>query len=189
MEAQSRAQAPAIVAAYEWAGVDHVVDVGGGTGTQLAELLRTHPTVRGTLLELPITADAARRVLAEAGLANRCEVVAGDLFEVMPKDGDVYLLKFVLHGIDDADAVKALRRCREAGGPNCRIVAIERTVGPVDDRSQFTSMDMRMLVLGLGRERTLDEYAGLGNQADLKLGTVTPTAVGVHLIEFRRRNG
>jgi len=188
MESQSRAQAPAIVAAYEWAGVSHVVDVGGGTGTLLAELLRTHPRVQGTLLELPSTAEAGRRLLAETGLANRCEVVEGDLFEVMPKHAQVYLLKFVLHGIADTDAVKTLQRCREAGLPDSRIVVIERTVGPEDDRDQFTSMDMRMLILGHGRERTLDEYAALGNQADLMLGTVTPTTVGVHLIEFRGRN-
>ena len=186
MEAQSRAQAPAIVAAYDWTGLDHVVDVGGGTGTLLAELLRTHPQMRGTLLELPGPAAAGRRLLSESGFADRSEVVEGDLFEVMPPAADAYLLKFVLHGIDEADAVRALRQCRDAGRRDCRIVVIERTVGRGDDRVQFTAMDMRMLILGHGRERTLDEYAALGAQANLEFGSAVSTAAGVSLIEFRR---
>lgn len=117
-------------------------------------------------------------------MADRSEVITADLFEVMPKLADVYILKFVLHGMDDAGAVKSMLRCRDAGQPDCRIVVIERTVGPCDDLSQFTSMDMRMLILGHGRERTLEEYAALGKLAGLELGAVTPTTVGVHLIEF-----
>jgi len=187
MEAQSRLQAPAIAAAIDLAGVGHVVDVGGGTGTLLAEVLRAHPKVRGTLLELPATAETARRVLGEAGLADRCQVVAGDLFEVMPAAGDVHLWKFVIHALNDEEAARGLRRCRDAGRADSRIVVIEGTVGPGDDRSMFTEMDLRMLILGHGRERTLEEYRALAERAGLAVGTVTPTPVGPHLIEMRRR--
>ena len=186
MEAQSRAQAPAIVAAHDWTGVARVVDVGGGTGTLLAAVLCAQPAVSGTLLELPATAETARRVLAEAGLADRCEVVAGDLFDVMPAGADVYLWKFVIHSLDDDDAARALRRCRDAGRPDSRIVVIEGTVAPGDDRTMFTDMDLRMLILGHGRERTLEEYRALAERAGLSVGKVTPTPDGPHLIEMRR---
>ena len=115
MEAQARLQTPAIVAAYDWAGVRHVVDLGGGTGTLLVGLLRAQPALRGTLIELPRTAERAGPLLAREGLADRCRVVTGDLFEVALPRADVYILKFVLHGTDDERATAALRRCRDAG--------------------------------------------------------------------------
>jgi len=185
MEAQSRQQAPAIVAGYDWSAVRHVADLGGGTGTLLVELLRAHPDVRGTLVELPRTAERARPLIANAGLAQRCRIVAGDLFEVALSGADVYVLKFVLHGLDDDAAVTALRRCRDAGGAGARVLVIERTVAPGDDRTAFTAMDLRMLILGTGRERTLDEYAALAVTAGLRLHATTPTVVGPHLIELR----
>jgi hypothetical protein len=182
MEAQSRTQAPAIVAAFDWSGVNHVVDLGGGTGTLLIELLRDRRDIGGTLVELPTAAERARANVALAGLVDRCEVLTGDLFEVTPAGADVYVLKLVLHALDDAHATRALRLCREAGAPGARVLVIERTVEPGDDRSQFTAMDLRMLVLGHGRERTLDEFAELAGKAGFRLAAAQPTSVGLHLI-------
>ncbi|MGH7572429.1 MAG: methyltransferase [Gemmatimonadota bacterium] len=186
MESQSRAQAPVLVAAYDWEDARHVVDLGGGTGTFLIELLESRPEMRATLVEFPETAERARRVVEEAGLSERCEVIAGDLFEVTPEGGDVYVLKFVLHSLDDDRAEEALRRCRRAGGGNGRVLVIEHTVEPGEDRSDFTAMDMRMLILGHGRERTVDEYAALAGKAGLRLSSAIPTTTGTtHLIELR----
>ncbi len=184
MEAQSRAQAPGIAAAYDWSRFARVVDVGGGTGTLLAELLRANPDLRGTLLDLPKAAAKAPAVFADAGVSDRAEAIGGDLFEVMPDGGDAYVLKFVLHFLEDDEAVRALARCREAGAASGRVVVIERSVAPDDDRQDFTSMDMRMLILGHGRERTLDEYAALAAQAGLGVGVITTTADDLHVIEL-----
>jgi len=185
MEAQSRGQAPGIAAAYDWRRFARVVDVGGGTGTLLAELLRANPELRGTLLDLPKAAAKAPAAFEEAGVSDRAEAVGGDLFEVMPEGGDAYVLKFVLHFLEDDEVVRALTRCRQAGAPAGRVVVIERSVAPGDDQRDFTSMDMRMLILGHGRERTLDEYGALAAQAGLSVGSVTTTADGLHLIELR----
>jgi hypothetical protein len=184
MEAQSRTQAPAVVAACDLAAARHVVDVGGGTGTLLVEVLRTCPDARATLVELPPTAERARPLLAAAGLAPRCDVVAGDLFEVMPAGADVYLWKFVVHSLDDDEAVRALASCRQAAASGARILIIERTAVAGDDLDAFTSMDLRMLILGHGRERTLDEYAEVARRAGLTLVDATPTPIGVHVIEL-----
>jgi uncharacterized glyoxalase superfamily protein PhnB len=184
MEAQSRQQAPAIVAGWEWSAATHVVDVGGGTGTLLVSLLREHAALRGTLVELPRTAVRARRLLAGEGLAGRCAVVSGDLFDLALPTGDVYLLKFVLHGLENEQAILALTRCRAAGGPTAHVLVVERSVASGDDRAAFSAMDLRMLVLGTGRERTLEEYATLAAAAGLRLHRATPTPVGVHLIDL-----
>jgi len=189
MDAQSRAQAPAIVQALDWTNVHLVADIGGGTGTLLAAFLQAHPQARGTLLELPSTAATAQRTLAAEGVGDRCEVLAGDLFEVMPAGADVYILKFVLHFLEDAQAVTALRRCRDAGHAGSRIAVIESTVGPDEDRGDFTAMDLRMLILGHGRERTLDEYADLARQAGLRVTASLPTSTGLQVIELRRATG
>jgi hypothetical protein len=185
METQNRAQAPAIAAAYDWSRFRHVVDVGGGSGALLSEILRGHPGARGSLVELPETAEKALALFAKDHLAERTSVVAGDLFEVMPRGGDVYILKFILHGFADAKAVEILRRARDAGSSDARLLVIERTVAPGEDPGQFTAMDLRMLILNEGRERTLDQYGALARQAGLAVAGATPTPVGVSMIEMR----
>jgi precorrin-6B methylase 2 len=180
MEAQSRAQAPGIVAAHDWSDATFVVDVGGGTGTLLAEALRAHPHLRGALVELPETAEAARAVLGDD-----VEVIAGSVFEVDLPRADCYILKFVLHAFPDAEAADILRRCAAAAAPGAKVLVAETTlVDASGDRSSFTSMDMRMLILGLGRERTLAEYTALAETAGLRFVAVREAAGGPHLIEF-----
>jgi hypothetical protein len=184
MEAQSKAQAPLLVASYDWVGVKHVVDVGGGTGTLLLEVLRARPDIRGTLIELPATAKRARKVFEETRLNACAEIVSGSFFETMPRGGDVYLLKFVLHGLTDADSIRLLQNCRSSMADGGRIVLIERTAGSGEDMSKFTAMDLRMMVLNGGRERTIEEYTALAKEAGLRLGKAIPTAIGLHLIEL-----
>lgn len=185
MEAQSRRQAPIILAAHDWSDARHIADIGGGTGTLLAAILHARPDARGTLLELPATAAAAERTLAGERLADRATVIAGDLFELMPRGADIYILKFILHFLDDEQAVTALRRCREAGHENSRVLVIETTVAPGDETDSFTAMDLRMLILGHGRERTLAEYTTLAARAGLLVASTTPTSAGPHVIALR----
>jgi precorrin-6B methylase 2 len=187
MEAQSRAQAPGIVAAHDWSACEHVADVGGGTGTLLAEVLRTHAHLRGTLLELPGTAEAGRRLLAQEGLADRAQVIAGSVFEVETPPADRYLLKFVLHAFGDAEAAEILRRCAAAASPGARVLVVEQTLTDGDDgSSNFTGMDMRMLILGRGRERTLAEYTALAEEAGLAFASVRRIPNGPHVIEYAK---
>jgi uncharacterized glyoxalase superfamily protein PhnB len=185
MEAQSRYQTPAIAAAFDWGSAKHVVDVGGGTGTLLAGLLGLHQHLCGTLVELPATAERARDAISEAGLSARCNVIAGDLFDVMPRGSDVYVFKFVLHAMDDDVAAAALALSREAAEPQGRILVIERTLMGDDDRALFTAMDMIMLTLGHGRERTLEEYKALAVRAGLRLCEAMATPLGFHVMELR----
>jgi hypothetical protein len=117
-----------------------VVDVGGGNGTLLAALLREHPDLRGTVLDLPGAAEAARKALTAAGLADRSDATAGSFFDPLPPGAGGYLLCAVLHDWDDAPARAILRRCAEATGTDGRVFVVEKLVTDTDHR---TEMDLR----------------------------------------------
>ncbi|MFI7367380.1 methyltransferase [Streptomyces sp. NPDC050149] len=154
---------------YDWSAAGHVTDVGGGRGALLAEVLRTHPGLRATLVDLPETAERGREFLAAHGLAERCEVVGQSFFDPLPTGSDVYVLNTVVHDWDDERARVLLRRCAEAAGDRGRVVVIEAHGTSGDDPAEFAEMDLRMLVLAGGRERSLGDYAALVSAAGLRV--------------------
>jgi hypothetical protein len=164
----------AVAEGYGWSKVRHVADIGGGTGTLIAEVLRRNPHLRGTLADLPETAARAREYLAGLGLDARCEVVGQSFFDPLPAGADVYLLSRVIHDWDDAAAGKILRRCAEAAGSDGRVLVIESAAAGGDPGS-FAEMNLRMLVLAGGRERTVDDYAALAASTGLKVAAIHHT--------------
>ncbi|MEU3609176.1 methyltransferase [Streptomyces sp. NPDC035033] len=176
---------PAIAAAYDWSALGSVVDVGGGSGELLAALLTAHPTLRGTVLDLPGVAEEAKRTLGERDVDARADVVAGSFFDPLPAGAGGYVLSSVLHDWDDDACGAVLSRCAEAAGEDGRVFVIEQ-VGE-DGRNPNTVMDLRMLTFFGGKERTLDELAGLAEHAGLAYVAAHPTAGQVaarSVIEF-----
>jgi hypothetical protein len=171
----------AVADGYDWTTVRHVADIGGGTGTLIAEVLRRHPGLRGTLADLPETAARARQYLAGLGLDGRCEVVGQSFFDPLPAGADAYLLSRVIHDWDDAAASAILRRCAEAAGRTGRVLVIESHGTPGGDAAAFAEMNLRMLVLAGGRERTIDHYSALATQAGLQV-TAVHDITGRHVI-------
>lgn len=167
----------------DWSGASHVVDVGGGTGALLISLLRAQPHLRATLVDLPATAAAAERELAAAGLARRCDVVAGSFFDPLPAGADVYVLSSIVHDWGDTDAAAILRRCAQAAGRGGRVLLGELVATGEEDRHTFTHMDLRMLVYLGGRERTLEDFRKLTGAAGLTITSVGPAAWGSSLID------
>jgi hypothetical protein len=183
MTSRSRQEDAAVAAAYNWP-VGTVVDIGGGRGSQLAAILKRAPACRGILFDQPHVIPSAARLLDEAALAARCEVVAGDFFEGVPEQGDLYLLKKVIHDWDDERARKILVGCRTAMSPQARLLVIEHVLAPGNEPSWSKLLDLQMLVLTAGgRERSETEYATLLGSAGLALQRVIPTGAGVSLIE------
>ncbi len=183
----------ALAAAYSFAGVERVVDVGGGDGTLLITLLRVHPGLEGVLFDLPEVAAGARRRIAGAGLAQRCAVVAGDVFDAVPGDGDCYLLARVIHDWDDERAVAILRNCCRAMSEGGRLLLLERIFpaevepSPASLAAALTDMNM-MLVTG-GRERTEAEYRTLLSVAGVDAVRIIPTGSGLSVLEGKRAGG
>jgi hypothetical protein len=154
---------------YDWTGVEHVIDVGGGNGTLISQVLAAHPHVRGTVVDLPATAENAREALARNGLADRCAVVPGSFFEPLPKDGDVYLLSKILHDWGDEEAAAILARCAEAAGPGGRVLILEMVHDSGRNDPQFTYLDLHMLVYFGSKERTFEEYRELADGAGMDI--------------------
>jgi SAM-dependent methyltransferase len=184
MAERTAAFAPSVAGAYDFSDVRSVVDVGGGNGTLLVEILRRHPHVQGVLLETPTVAVRADMVLDAAGLGDRCQVLAGDFFEQVPAGADRYLLANVLHDWDDARSIEILRNCRRAMARAGRVLIVERLI-PEDGSDPVPTLlsDINMLVLSGGKERTNAEYRELLQTAGLKLKTVRAVAFPYGIIE------
>ena len=161
MTAVSRVQVGAVLAAYDFGRFATVVDVAGGHGALLAAILAKHPGVRGVLFDQPHVVAGAGEVLRAAGVAARCEVVAGSFFEAVPGGGDAYILKAILHDWADAEAVAILRVCRRAMGTDGTLLVIGREIGPPNEGAEGKLVDLQMMVMHGGQERTTEEYAAL----------------------------
>ncbi|HEY0636841.1 MAG TPA: methyltransferase [Pseudonocardiaceae bacterium] len=168
--------APAVLGEVDLSGVGTLVDVGGGDGGLLAEVLRRHPGLRGVLVELPDSVRAAGRRLAAAGLADRARLVAGDFFESVPGGGDVYVLARVLHNWTDERAALLLRRTAAAMRPGARLLVMEKLLPDTIDTQGKASVDLLMLGLLEGRDRTEAEYVTLLDKAGLDVLRVRPAS-------------
>lgn len=172
----------AIAHAYAFAAGAQIVDVGGGQGGFLAEVLATDPSLRGVLYDLPAVV-ANPRSLAEAGLRDRCEMVGGDFFEFLPPGADVYIFKRVLHDWDDATCIDLLRRCRQTLPATGRVLVVDAVVPPGNDPHPAKIVDLIMLTALSGRERTEEEFRSLFAAADLRLTRVVPTHSMLAIVE------
>ena len=164
----------------DWASVRTVVDVGGGVGWLLAEVLRAHPEIRGTLVDLPRAVARSGEVFRAAGVADRVTAVAQSFFDPLPGGGDVYILKNVLGDWPDREATAILRRCAEAARPSGRVVVFTGA-GPGEEASP----ELLMMVLVGGRGRTLDEFREMAREAGLKVGAVGHQPSGRVIVECR----
>ena len=176
------ADADDVADGYDWGSLGHLVDVGGGDGTLLGVILCRHPALRGTVFDLPATAERARQALAAAGLADRTDAVGGSFFEPLPPGAGGYLLSAILHDWDDASAGVILRRCAEAAGTSGTVFVVEKIGG--DGRTLRTGMDLRMLVYFGGKERSVEQLADLAGEAGLRLVAVHP-AGPLAVVELR----
>ena len=164
-----------------------MVDVGGGNGTVVAALLEAHPDLQGMLYERPTVLALARHYLTAHGVADRCDVVAGDFFASVPEGADLYVLKSVLHDWDDDRCVTILRNCRAAMHGASRLAIVEfvvpeqMTADPV--LLPAALLDLIMLAYAGGRERTKTEFTRLLERADLRLERVSSLEAGLHVLQ------
>lgn len=183
MSAAAQREIVAMVAAYDFSGVERVVDVGGGHGLLLAAILQANPGLHGVLFDLPHVVANAGPILDAAGVADRCEVVGGDFFAGTPPAGDILTLSHIIHDWDDTHSVQILRSCVQALRPGGRLLLAEDIVEPGANAPQTLFRDMQMMVLNGGRERTAAEYERLFAAAGLRVGRIIPTQATTRIIE------
>ncbi|MFD9884366.1 methyltransferase [Streptomyces alboflavus] len=181
----SRMLAPEITRAGDFGRFGTVADIGGGDGTLLAAILSAVPGPRGLLYDLPTAMETAPAILGEAGVADRCEIVGGDVFASVPSGADAYVLKNVIHVWDDEKSVVVLRNCRAVMEPGARLLLVETVLPQLStpDTSAQAQGDLNMLVWSGGRERTEDDFRALLGAAGLSLTTTTEVVPGYHLVE------
>lgn len=174
-----------VARSYPFATVTKIVDVGGGDGTLAIALLRANPSMTGMVFDLPHVAEKARKNIAAAGLADRCEVVDGDALTSVPGGGDVYILSRIIHDWDDEQAATILRNCRRAMREQSKLLMIDRVLPPHIEHSDAGAFlaDLNMMVMNGGRERTEAEFRALCESAGLQLARVVPTGTAGMIIE------
>jgi len=183
MTGLSRGVGRAVAAAYDFGRFGCIVDVGGGQGALLADILAVHTGVRGILFDQPHVLSGADAVLRGAGVADRCTVVAGNFFEDVPEGGDAYLLKAIVHDWEDAEGIAILQTCRRVVRPGGRLLVVESLVGPPNKTPETKLSDLNMLVGPGGLERTREEFTGLFATAGFRLVDVVPTGTRFSIIE------
>lgn len=177
------AEPTAVASAYDFSGFSTIVDVGGGTGNLLTTILAKHLQPRGVLFDMSHVAAEATRLINTRGLAERVTVEAGDFFQTVPKDGDVYLMSHVIHDWSEEQCRTILANCRRAMKAGSRLLLIEMVLPPGDAPHPGKLLDMMMLVAPGGQERTADEYRRLLESAGFRLERVIPTDSAVSIVE------
>jgi hypothetical protein len=175
MNSVTAEEAMAVAPVYDFSGITTIVDVGGGHGALLAAILKANSHTRGVLFDAPHVIASARDFLAAQGVAQRCNLVAGNFFETLPAGGDAYILKWILNGWDDVHAVTILRNCHCALNERGKLLVIERIIPPGNEPFFGKLADLNLLVLYRGRHRTAAEYRALFAQAGFELTRIIPT--------------
>jgi hypothetical protein len=172
-----------VVDAYDFSAARCIVDIGGGQGALLAAILECAPKARGVLFDRAEVVAGATAVLQQYGVAERCCTMAGDFFKAVPAGGDIYLLSSVLHDWDDHDATVILRSVRAAmGGAGCLLI-VEHVLPGGDEPHPGKLIDLEMMLVTGGRERTAQEYQSLLTGAGFGGRRLIPTAMSATIVE------
>lgn len=180
MKEKSKTVIASCIKSYDFSKFHSVYDIGGGTGHFLTALLKTYPNMHGTLFELPeVLSDAKTSIV---GL-ERCSLISGDFFQKVPEGGDAYLLKSVLHDWTDKAAVKILQKCQEAMKDEARLLIVEPFITSANQKDPAKAMDVYLMVTTGGRERTLQDFKNLLEQAGFSIVSTSPTDTEYYIIE------
>jgi len=173
----------AVAAAYDFSGLRTIADVGGATGNLLATILSRYPAPRGILFDLPHVVRDAPALLRERNVMDRVRIEAGSFFERVPTGADAYLLSHVIHDWGEEQCLAILGHCRRAMKPDNRLLIIEMVLPPGDTPHPGKMLDIVMLSLPGGQERTEPEYRALLDNAGFRMARVVPTQSAVSVVE------
>jgi hypothetical protein len=176
----------AMLDAFDLSGVNVLADVGGGNGSNLIGILGRYPEIRGVLFDLPHVVERAGANLERAGLSGRCLVIGGDFFASIPVEADAYFLRHILHDWDDEKAGLILRNIRTSMPEGSRLMVVEHVLPPGDEPSFGKLLDLNMLLLPGGVERTEAEFRRLYEAAGFRLTRIVPAQGDLSVVEGQR---
>jgi hypothetical protein len=187
MTSISTFESKAVVAGYDFSGINTLVDVAGGHGLMIVTILKANRRMRGILFDLPHVTAGATALLQSGGVAGRCQIVSGDFFASVPEGGDAYVMKHIIHDWDDERATQILRNCHRAMQPGGKVLIVDAVIPP-GNRPHFGKLlDLEMLVLTpRGRERTQAEFRELLKRSGFRLRRVVPTETHLSVVESVR---
>jgi hypothetical protein len=180
-------ESDAILKAYDFSGFGVVADIGGGNGSQMAQILSKHQRMKGILFDLPHVIERARARIQAAGLMERCQLVPGSFFEAVPEGADGYVLRHIIHDWDEEKCLTILHNCHSAMRPSSKLLVIESVIPPGNEPFPGKFLDLVMLLIPGGKERTETEYRALFNRAGFELTRIVPTGAEVSVIEGTKR--
>lgn len=177
----------AILEACDFSGINVIADIGGGNGSKITAILQKHPEMRGILFDLPHVIERAQPHIKAAGLSDRCQLVDGDFFQSVPSGADAYVMRHIIHDWDDKKSLKILENCNAVMAAGNKLLLVESVIPPGNDPFMGKFLDLTMMLIPGGKERTEAEYRELYDKAGFDLVRIVPTSTEVSVIEGIRR--
>ncbi len=173
----------ALHAAYQFTGIKKIMDVGGGHGGLITGILERNPTMRGILFDAPQVIEGAKEIVANSDVAERCEMVGGNFFESVPEGADATIMKWIIHDWNDDQSVAILKNCHRSLPENGKLILVEAVVPETNEPHFGKFIDLNMLVMTGGRERTETEFRELYEKSGFRVTRIVPTESPFSVIE------
>jgi hypothetical protein len=173
---------PAVADAYNFAGIDSIVDIAGGHGLLLATILKKNPQMRGTLYEMPHVLEGAKNGPLKR-VMDRCTLACGDMFSSVPAGADAYIMKHIIHDWPDDRCVQILKACRKGVNSTGKLLVVDSVIHPGSDFSPSKFLDLQMLIFPSGCERTEKQFRDLFAASGWRLTRIVQTAAAVSIVE------
>jgi cyclopropane fatty-acyl-phospholipid synthase-like methyltransferase len=168
---------------YSFSGIDRIMDVGGGHGGLITSILQKNHAMTGILFDSPQVIEGAAGKIQSANVADRCELVGGDFFQSVPSGADTIILKWIIHDWNDEQSVAILKNCHRALPENGKLILVEAVVPETSEPHFSKFIDLNMLIMTGGRERTAAEFRKLYEDSGFKLTQIVPTESPFSVIE------
>jgi hypothetical protein len=176
---------PAVLEAYDFTGINTLVDIAGGHGAVLTSIVAKYPSMKGVLFDIDHVIEGAKARIASHGLADRVTTASGDFFKAVPAGGDAYIMKHIIHDWDDERATTILKNIRAVLPQDGRVILLEGVIPPGNEPGFGKILDLEMLVIPGGKERTEEEYRALFAGAGFNLTRIVPTHSPLNVIEAK----
>jgi len=176
-----------ILQSYDFSEMKTLLDIGGGNGSNITSILNKYPDMQGTLFDLPHVVERAQPHIEQSGLSNRCHLVGGSFFESVPEGADAYFMRHIIHDWDDEKSLTILRNCHTAMPENSKLLVVDSVIPAGNEPFAGKFLDLVMLLIPGGKERTAEEFRSLFEQAGFELIRIIPTESELSIIECIKR--